>query len=247
MSDSHSISCMHDGKIEVKAYPNVIRKTLSGKISDDDIMYGDYEVKKQIEANLLHHSLYERCANINCQNRNCVLRAHPTGNIDADIMFVNKMPTEYETCLQTSCSDATGLFFSMIIGKLNINRSSIYCTDMIKCNVTNIDEKSLCSCIDSYFKKEICLVKPKLIICNGINLAKIISSRGIIVDLPESLEYGIVYNVTSFDGTPLKFVIIYNLNKVLEKTEDEYKKCKLYLWKQITNAFNSLRQEGNKA
>ena len=221
--------------------PNAVISKLNGKLSEQDLLKTSEIMEKQIRFSSLIFKLNTACTEVNCNNASkCMFRSIPVGNIDADVMFVSKTPTEYETLIGASHTDVNGAFLSLILGKLNTPRGRIYMTDFIKCNTNRLDEDSYNLCINNYFAKEVEIVKPKLIICTGLSLLMAFVRSGIFDNLPEAVSYGNIYNASTKSGHPVKIMSIYDLDKVLQKTGDDYEKCKTELWCQLLTGFKSI-------
>lgn len=241
MIDNHE-SCRiikEDSGYVVKLRPVVVSESLNDKLSSEDISAGMSIVNRQIMSSNIKTNLCRQCSNTNCNAKNnCLFRAIPNGNPNADIMFLNKMPTDYELCNMTSHSDRNGVFLSLILSKMNVSRDSVYCTDMIKCNA-QLDEESYNECIQTYISKEIEYVSPKVIVCNGLSVLKACIKSNIIKNLSLDVTYGKIYDASAVSGLPIKVIAIYDLNTVLQKTGNEYEKCKTELWTQILSAFKA--------
>lgn len=221
--------------------PRSIISKLDGKLSKQDLDKTEALMNKQIQYSSIIHKLNTCCFGINCANANkCTLRSLPSGNIDADIMFVGKTPTEYETCIG-AFTDVNGAFLSLILDKLNIPRGNVYMTDFIKCCTNNLDEESYNSCINTYFAKEVDIIKPKLIVCLGLPLLKTFVRANIFNGLSETVAYGNIYNASTKSGNPVKIMSIYDLDKVLQKTGEDYEKCKTELWGQLLTGLKSIQ------
>ena len=219
--------------------PSVVSNSLEGKLSSEDISRGMDIVNQQIGFSNVNISLQNRCCNVNCTAKDkCILRALPNGNANADVMFINKMPTDYEMATMTSSSDKNGVFLSLILDKMNVSRNSIYCTDVIKCNA-QLDEQSFIECVRTYLDKEINYVLPRVIICNGLSVLKACVNFYVLHDLPSDLTYGKLYDAKMSTNLPVKVMAIYDLDTVLRKTGDDYEKCKTELWTQILLAFKA--------
>ena len=229
-----------NNQVIAKLRPLAVTQSLLGKLSSCDIEQGMSLISRQISLSNLKTDLYRQCQNTNCIARNkCVFRAIPNGSNDADVMFLNKIPTQYEMCNMTSHCDRNGAFLTLILSKMNVSRDSVYCTDMIKCN-TQLDEQSYEECIRFYLEREILYVSPKIIICNGLSVLKACIKTGILTCLPSDVTYGKIYNAKTSTNLPIKVIAIYDLDTVLQKTEESYEKCKTELWTQILTAFKEL-------
>ena len=82
-------------------------------------------------------------------------------------------------------------------------------------------------------------MKPQIIICNGMAVLNACIKMGVLSDLPENISYGMIYNATTSLGRSLKVMAMYDLNKVLQKNDADYAKCKDELWSQILTAFKA--------
>lgn len=243
MIDNHE-SCRiisDENGTTAKLRPSVISELLKDKLSDSDILDGARIVNRQIALSNIKTNLYRQCSNTNCIVKDkCVFRAIPNGNTNADVMFLNKMPTEYEMANMTSHCDRNGVFLSLVLDKMNVSRDCIYCTDMIKCNA-QLNEESYKECLQEYIMKEMECISPKIIICNGLSVLKACVKNNLLQHiLPEDIAYGKIYNATLPSGTETKVIAIYDLDTVLKKTGDDYVACKTGLWSQIMSAFRSL-------
>jgi uracil-DNA glycosylase family 4 len=138
----------------------------------------------------------------------------------------------------SSHCDRNGVFLSLILNKMNVSRDSIYCTDIIKCN-NKLDEQSYNECIQSYLIKEIDFVNPKIIICNGLSTLKACIKSKVLNDLPLDVTYGKIYDAKTSLNKYVKVISIYDIDTVLQKTGEDYEKCKTELWTQILSAFKS--------
>lgn len=227
-------------RYEIVLRPCVVSKSLEGKLSQEDIAKGMEIVNRQMELSNIRTKLYTQCCNVNCAAKNqCAFRALPNGNTNADIMFISKMPTDYEIATMTSHSDKNGVFLSLILDKMNVPRDLVYCTDMIKCNA-QLDEQSFKECVKTYLSTEIHCISPKVIVCNGLSVLKACIKHNILQDLPLDVTYGKLYDAKTASGITTKVVAIYDLETVLKKTDADYEKCKSELWAQILSAFKAI-------
>ena len=219
--------------------PSAVSRCLDGRLSSEDISTCVNIVNRQIGFSNISTGLYSQCCNVNCTAKDkCVFRALPNGNTNADVMFINKMPTDYEIATMTSHSDKNGIFLSLILDKMKVSRDSIYCTDMIKCNA-QLDESSFNECVKTYLDKEILYVSPKVIICNGLSVLKACMKLQILQDLSSDVTYGKLYDARTTSNLPVKVIAIYDLDTVLKKSDKDYEKCKTELWTQLLTAFKA--------
>jgi DNA polymerase len=224
---------------KVMLRPSVVIHSLDEKLSSEDITSGMNIVNRQIRFSNIITGLYGQCCDVNCIAKGkCIFKALPNGNTNANVMFINKMPTDYEMATMTSHSDSIGVFLSLILDKMGVSRDSVYCTDMIKCN-TQLDENSFNECIKAYIEKEINYVAPKVIICNGLSVLKTCINLNILHDLSGDVTYGKIYDARTSSNLPVKVMAMYDLSTVLQKTGTDYERCKTELWTQILSAFKA--------
>lgn len=230
-----------DGQTVVSVNPGAIAESLNGKLSSDDIIKGIAMIDEIMKMSSLNSSLYRQCSGISGCNETCKspFRAMPNGNTKARIMLLNKMPTQYESCMMCSHCDTESALLSLILSKINMTREDVYSTDMIKCHATNLDEHSVRACIENYLMKEVEYVSPELIICNGIAVLKTWDNLGYINGLPKDASYGNIYDVV-IGGKSLKITAIFDLERVLMKEGQELNECKGKLWLQILNAYKAI-------
>lgn len=231
-----------DSGYTVKLRPSAISETLEGKLSESDVVDSASIVKRQLELSNVKTSLYRQCDNVFCKAKDiCIFRAVPNGNTNADVLFLNKTPTRYETCNMSSHCDKNGMFLSLILSKMGVSRDSVYCTDMIKCDA-QLDEQSYNECINAYVVNEIRLVSPKVIVCNGLSVLKACVKSNVLIGLSLDVTYGKIYDARTRDNNPVKVIAMYDLNTVLQKTGDDYTRCKTELWSQILSAFKGVNE-----
>lgn len=144
--------------------------------------------------------LYEECSlccacELSKTRSNCVFGI---GNKNADILFIGEAPGENE--------DKTGIPFVGRAGKLldkylfeaGIDRESVYIANILKCRPPkNRDplpaEEDACI---NFLKRQIALIKPKLIVCLGRISAKRLISKKFKI----SEEHGLWFE---FEGIPI--------------------------------------------
>lgn len=234
MKESHQSVQLHDSYAIVR--PDEVLAQLKGKLTDEDIRSGSISVMDTVQITNICRELCNGCQNIECNSR-CGFRTLPYGNHEANVMFINKQPTIYETATGVPFSDKEGVFLTLILQKMNVRRSDVYMTDFIKCTSNNVDESSYKNCLKYYIDQELQIVDPKVIITNGISLLRTLNQNTIISGLPDNVAYGNMYDVVFGIGRQAKVMAMYDLDKVLAKTGDDYERCKNELWHQLVNAF----------
>lgn len=229
----------NDTDYTVKLRPQAISESLKDKLSNEDILSGMSIVTKQIALSNIKTELYRQCCNTNCKYKNNnIFRAIPNGNSNAKVLFLNDKPTDYEVCNMCSQCDRNDVFLSLILNKMNIERETIYCTSLTKCN-QDVDDNTYNECINTFLSKEIDYIKPKIIVCNGISTLKKGKQAGIFQNLPSNITYGKIYTITA-SNTQTNIIAIYDIETVLNKTDEAYDKCKTELWMQLLSVFKSI-------
>lgn len=232
----------NDGKIIV--HKKEVVKDLHGKLSEEDIRISEEIIsnnhkERELLIDILtgaHCNLCSESAKQQYPNKSA-----PYGNMSADIVFVNKMPSVLECATMLTHSDTAGHVLKLILSKLNLKISDLYFTDLIKCS-NKILEESCYTCIHNYFLKEIYHVKPKAIVFQGLTAMNILYKAGILLNAPEVIEYGKIYDsyIISKDN-PVKVMGIYDLNMVLEKEDEKLKECKKTVWDNLTSIVNAIK------
>lgn len=249
MIDNHeSCRVLNDanGNFIMKLRPNTIIEGLQDKLAPEDLSLAAKIANLQNTLMGIKTDLYLRCSDLNCSAKGlCPFRSIPNGNMNADVMFISKTPSQYEACNLNSHSDRAGVFLSLILQKLGVSRESVYYTDMIKCHTNNLDKNSYNQCINHYMIKEIECIAPKLIICDGLSLLKACArmENPVFLDLPSDIAYGKIYDTRTAKGFAVKVMAMYDLDVVLRKTGEEYDKCKTDLWQQLLTAFKTIQGE----
>lgn len=227
-----------NGCVYIKLRPKSIEENLNDKLSSEDISTTSQIMARRRKNAILKNELRSGCLNVNCCNRDKCMASIPNGSIASKIMVINKMPTDYETAVADCFCDTDGAFFTFVLSKMNINRDDIYCTDMIKCN-TQLNEYSFNECVKTYLEREIEIVSPRVIICNGLSTLKACIRTNIFCGLNEQPTYGNMYDVTLPNGHVTKVIAMYDLDTVLKKDKEGYEKCKNELWCQMVQAFKT--------
>ena len=238
-----------DQKFRIENSTIIINKTvledsLKEKLKPEDIQAGMSMIEKSKNLIALSYDIMtgSKCDSCilkdNCTAMGRVSRCVPYGSTSSQLMFINKMPTEMEHVTTQSHSDTLGIFLSVILDKLGFKREQVYFTDMVKCYASEMDENIVWQCVTSYLLKEIQFISPKILICEGLAVLKVLKESGAFEGLPDisQLDYGMVYDATLFNQFPIKIMAIYSLDKVLEKEGDAYEACKQNLWRQLVAA-----------
>ena len=222
-----------------------IVKGLHGKLLEDDILKSEEMIdnnrkERQILIDILIGNCCNSCTELTkCE---CPNRSIPYGNMSSNIVFVKKRPTTLECSTMLTHSDTAGHFLMLILNKLGLSPNNLYFTDLIKCSANLSSEESYFNCIHNYFLKEIYHIKPKAMIFQGLMGLNILYKSGILLDTPERIEYGKIYESYLISReNPVKVIGIYDLDMVLEKDGDKLKECKNTVWHNLSSIVKAIQ------
>lgn len=211
-----------------KSFVNTVcfNETLKDKVPNDICEDMKNQVVNRIKYKQLELSLLSNCESIECYEKNKLFKAMGYGDIESGVMVLNEHPNEFEVATNTSMNSPDNFFLLYILNYCGIK---YYCTDFVKCFT---DNANVCAaCINNYLLKEIEIVKPKLIICNGIEVLNLLKKYNII-DLNKNLCYGEICSTNICNGINTNVIALYNSAMVLNKTGKDYERCKNELWTQ---------------
>lgn len=151
-----------------------------------------------------------------------------TGNPNADIMLIGEAPGADEDKQGEPFVGRAGELLNKILAAINIKREEVYIANILKCrppnNRTPIPEE-INTCIP-YLKKQIELIKPKVILCLGLTAANsLLNTKSSMIKLRG--------NVYEFHGVKLMVTyhpaaLLRNPNWKKETWEDVQQFYKLY-------------------
>jgi uracil-DNA glycosylase len=121
------------------------------------------------------------------------------GNPHATLMFVGEAPGADEDAQGEPFVGRAGQLLNKILAAITMNREDVYICNILKCRPPNNrtpfpEEVELCI---PYLKKQIALIKPKLIVCLGLTAAQNI------LQVNDSLTK-LRGRTLQFEGTPLR-------------------------------------------
>lgn len=127
-----------------------------------------HEVEREVDRYFLHDDV-KACTS--CElHKNCRNIVAGQGPAQADIMFVGEGPGENEDAQGLPFVGPSGELLDKIIRSIGWKREEIYITNVLKCRTDatnrNPTKAEIASCYQ-HLKKEIELVKPKVIVCWG--------------------------------------------------------------------------------
>lgn len=121
---------------------------------------------KQLHKELINCRLCKK--SIETRQLNCPFLG--LGNFNSNIMFVGERPGFQPT--KTGIvfeGNRSGNLFLKVLSELNLTFNHVYITNIVKCQCEDNktpDFNDIINCI-KYLKKEISIIKPKLIVCVG--------------------------------------------------------------------------------
>lgn len=143
------------------------------KTIDDNSFSESFKEKWQLSENL------DELNNLICNCQKCALGAtrnkfvFGTGNPNADVMAIGEGPGADEDAQGLPFVGRAGKLLTDILKAIKFERSEVYIANIVKCrppgNRTPLPQE-MDSCLP-YLKKQIELIKPKLILCLGLTAA----------------------------------------------------------------------------
>jgi DNA polymerase len=120
------------------------------------------------------------------------------GNPNADLMLIGEAPGADEDAQGEPFVGKAGLLLNKILEAIQLRRQDVYICNILKCRPPG-NRKPLAEEADQclpYLRKQIALIRPKLILCLGLTAAENL------LQTTESLTR-LRGNVLRFEGTPL--------------------------------------------
>lgn len=233
------------GKEKIVVHKNAIKEELKGKISDKDIERSSELAMSMSDIRKIYFDLimekgcrdqYESCIELESDyaKNQCGNKCLPFGNVNANIMFVRRIPSVLECGSMISHSDTAGHFLLLMLDKAGRKPTEFFFTDFIKCPNPRINIDSCWRCATNYFMKEVCVIKPKLLIFEGTSALKALISEKVVTGI-DDIKYGEVYN-SDFIGIPVQIMCIYDIDTVLQKDGKELQEAKNNLWVFVNKA-----------
>lgn len=230
-------------------HKSIIRQELASKMSEEDIYISEDIINKmrnnkKLTMKILTGNDCSGCEELNSDymKKSNNSKVIPYGSMESPIVFVNKMPTVLDCGSGISHSDTAGYFLMLVLKKLGYNPSDFYFTDFVKCPNQRITVNDCWHCASNYFMQEIKLIKPKVLVCEGLYLLKILKEQNILLNVPETLEHGVMYDTCFItNDIPMKVISIFDLSMLLTKEGSDLQQCKNGLWTQLTNIVQTIK------
>jgi len=97
------------------------------------------------------------------------------GDPNSKIMFVGEAPGEEEDKVGKPFVGRAGQYLNKVLEKVGLKRDQIYITNVCKCRPPGNRKpypKEMQACINTFLKKELQIVKPKVVCCLGATAAE---------------------------------------------------------------------------
>lgn len=115
---------------------------------------------------------------LNCEH-SAKNRLFDCGNRSARIMIVGDCPNDEDSKNGRLFSAAAGEYIFKTLELLDLDKDSVYLTNLIKCNIKKtlpLKKEDSVECI-KYLRRQFLLVKPEIVICLGEYVSKILISE----------------------------------------------------------------------
>ena len=182
---------------------------------------------KIAKLNSLYRMLHNNCNDLNCCIcNNTRSKSISNGSVNASIMFIDALPSEYET--YTGCfTDNKGYLLEESLKDTKYNRTDLYCTTVIKCfDVSNLTSDIACACINNLFKREFDIVKPKKIIITSSAFQALLKYK--VIKCNENINY-FTKTITDFNDTKVELYVVYDMNNLNEQQKESFKQGLHYI------------------
>ena len=119
------------------------------------------------------------------------------GSLNPKIMFIGEAPGAREDETGRPFVGAAGQLLTKLIEAIDITREEVYITNVVKCRPPNNRdprEEEIISCLP-YLKKQLSLIRPRLIVTLGRHAAKVILEIAGLKFRSMTREHGKIYEV----------------------------------------------------
>ncbi|MCF8011219.1 MAG: uracil-DNA glycosylase [Clostridiales bacterium] len=207
--------------------------------------YNSESVKKAVSktARLMTHAVIineltgpgERCSLCNLHKEGAARRLAGHGNPDSPIMFVGEGPGEHEDMFGIPFVGIAGTALTLWLEKMPLKREQVYISNVIKCRPENnrTPQPQECeTCIENFLKKEIKMIKPRVIVAVGAVALKCM--------IPDAT------GITSSHGSWFKFediplTPVYHPAFVLRKKNREFAEANQQVYRDLMQAFQQIK------
>ena len=130
------------------------------------------------------------------------------GPYDAKIVFVGEGPGHMEDLQGVPFCGAAGKFLGDLLEMAGLQRDQVYITNVVKCrppeNRIPLDDE-IETCTSNYLKKQIAMIRPKLIVSLGRTSTRALLGR----EVSMSKEHGTLLDCT-YAGVRFKLFVTYH-------------------------------------
>ncbi len=119
------------------------------------------------------------------------------GSLYTEIMFVGEAPGARENETGRPFVGAAGQFLTRLIEGIGLTREKVYITNIVKCRPPNNrdpNEEEIIACLP-YLKRQILLIRPKLIVTLGRHAARVILELSGLKFRSITREHGKIYDI----------------------------------------------------
>jgi len=113
------------------------------------------------------------------------------GNLNAKLMLIGEGPGEEEDNTGRPFVGKAGKLLDKMLEAINIKREEVYIANIVKCRPPNnrvpFDDEAE-SCI-IYLRKQVAIIKPKIIVCLGSTAAKYVIDKNIRITRDRGIWY----------------------------------------------------------
>ncbi|SHF46155.1 uracil-DNA glycosylase [Caloramator proteoclasticus] len=129
------------------------------------------------------------------------------GNLNAKLMLIGEGPGEEEDNTGRPFVGKAGKLLDKMLETINIKREEVYIANIVKCRPPNNRipfEDEARSCI-VYLRKQVAIVKPKIIVCLGSTAARYVINENIKITKDRGIWYkkGDFYIIATFHPAAL--------------------------------------------
>lgn len=144
--------------------PNVIN------VSDEQLNNIGHDIKLFKKRNNIYNTIGMKVPCNYCSMHDSLDTVFPIGNVESKIMFVCDKITKQDIENKTCFTDGANILFQILLEKMGIKKDNIYMTSLYKC--LDADESCKFICTTNILSYELSIIKPKIVVGLGIDVAK---------------------------------------------------------------------------
>ncbi len=160
---------------------------------------------------------------------------HGEGSANPEILFIGEGPGEQEDNTGRPFVGDAGSLLDKIIEKMNYSRETVYITNIVKCRppdnrVPNNSEVKACI---SYLKRQIDLLKPKIIVCLGKTATNYLLGRELLITKVRG---------TKFEYNNIPVIPTFHPSYILhQRSKENISKAKWNVWTDMQKVLKLLK------